>query len=774
MPRRKKEVIDGISDKLEYLGLDLEKIPADLKRFEPLQYKIPRFYDEKKYRQYRYVDIKDIQILLSPTNRLEDLSEKYKKASPLYEYLDKDNEKNILKYTTFLNMLKNVNIQEIENVEKEQERLNENIPFKVKFNGNYLWQIYYSENTNKYFMIVPTEDTDYSTFFYLLKKKIEGKNEKIFVPISSVKYSNKYLKNSEFEDIQNYLWLFTKDWPLIYEVYDKNEEISIQIIGETNVYERIRTLYKVKLSKKERANNFYKLLKALFILQTELPNFYNFETNINEKGSLEFYLEGQKIEYKNIVEFIREQYKKGLKRRKELKSKIRAYKKKLKQLQELAATQEIEYLAKEKQISTFLECKKSFFGKFKYYFKYSKKNNRKNDVIENEKDVENEIQIEKKSEVNKEKKKIPIKKVYTLDELITSYKELEELENNIKNLLMDINALKLKTKNTAKKIENATKFIEEIDSHKKSIFEFWKYSNKDEMATLPEGEQEEINIIKKIEKVFDYNEDFEKFGEKLDKIQRKILTKDEANSVYIATTQLIKVLNEIKNNDITPESLEKNLKKLKSEAIELKSLDEEEYDIFGNIIEDNTKVKKINNKSHRELPRDKFEILDIDKNTKTIGYKLTLQVVIKNILKALDSVVIPESLAVYRMTDSEKLNIKEINVFNINPENEIKEVLKSDFYKINLYKLNIKEGTNGVGFTNIIFYDNKNKTLPIGMDLSTKMIVDISKLHLSLVNEKSFKIANFENEENDFSKISIKDVQVFEYEVVDLENIDDE
>ena len=249
MPRRKKEVIDGISDKLEYLGLDLEKIPADLKRFEPLQYKIPRFYDEKKYRQYRYVDIKDIQILLSPTNRLEDLSEKYKKASPLYEYLDKDNEKNILKYTTFLNMLKNVNIQEIENVEKEQERLNENIPFKVKFNGNYLWQIYYSENTNKYFMIVPTEDTDYSTFFYLLKKKIEGKNEKIFVPISSVKYSNKYLKNSEFEDIQNYLWLFTKDWPLIYEVYDKNEEISIQIIGETNVYERIRTLYKVKLSK---------------------------------------------------------------------------------------------------------------------------------------------------------------------------------------------------------------------------------------------------------------------------------------------------------------------------------------------------------------------------------------------------------------------------------------------------------------------------------------------------------------------------------------------
>lgn len=772
MPRRKKEVIDGISDKLQYLGLDLDKIPTDLKKFESLEYKIPRFYDEKKYRQYRYVDIKDIQILLSPTNRLEDLNEKYKKACPLYEYLDKHNENNILKYSTFLNMLKSVNIEEIDNVEKEQKKLNENIPFKVKFNGNYLWQIYYSENTEKYFMIVPTEDTDYSTFFYLLKKKIEGKNEKIFVPVSSVKYSNKYLKNSEFEDIENYLWLFTKDWPLIYEVYDKNEDVSIQIIGETNVYEKIKTLYKVKLSTRERANNFYKLLKALFILQTELPNFYNFETNINEKGSLEFYLEGQKIEYKNIVEFIREQYKKGLKRRKELKAKIRAYKKKLKQLQELAVTQEIEYLAKEKQISTFLECKKSFFGKFKYYFKYSKKSNKKTNIIDNEENMENEIQIEKKSDIKKEKKKIPIKKVYTLDELITSYKELEELENNIKNLMMDINALKLKTKNTAKKIENATKFIEEIDSHKKSIFEFWKYSNKDEMAVLPEGEQEEINIIKKIEKVFDYSQDFEEFGEKLDKIQRKILDKDEADSVYIATTDLINILNGIKNNDITPENLEKNLKKLRKESRELKLLDDEEYDIFGNIIEDNTKVKKINNKRHRELPRDKFDILEIDKNTKTIGYKLSLQSVIKNILKALEKVVIPESLPLYKITDNEKLNEKEINVFNINPESEINEALESDLDKINLYKLNIKEGTNGVGFTNIIFYDNKNKTLPIGMDLSTKIIVDISKLHLSLLNKKSFRIANFENQEDDFSEVNIKDIDVFEYEVVDTEEIE--
>lgn len=778
MPRKKKEIIEGISDKLEYLGLDLDKIPQNLKKFEPLEFRVSRFYDEKQYRQYRYIDVKDIQILLSPTNRLTDLNEKYQKARPLCEYLDNKNEENLIKHTTFLNMLRNVSIEEIENVENEQTKLSREIPFKVKFEGNYLWQIYYSENTDKYFMIVPTEDTDYSTFFYLLKRQIENKRVgKVFVPVSNVKYSNKYLKKSEFEDIENYLWLFTKDWPLIYEVYDKKNEMTVQIIGETNVYEKIKTTYKIQLNNEAEASEFYKLVKALFILQTEIPNYYNFETNINNEGKLEFYLDDQKIEYKHMVEFIREQYKIGLKRRKEVKSKIRAYNKRIKKLQELVATQEIEYLAKEKQISTFLECKKSFFGKVKYYFKYSKKSNKGIKTEVEEEIVEENQQAEpvQTSEPTKrEKKRIPIKKIYTLEELITSYKELEELENQMKNLLMDINALKLKTKNLAKKIENASKYIEEIDSHKKSIFEFWKYSNKDEMDVLPEGEQEEVNVIKRIEKTFNYEDDLEEFGKKLDKIQRKNLTKEDTDSVYIATTNLVEVLNKIKTNNILPEEIEKSLKDLKAEAKELKALDEEEYDIFGNVIQDTTKIRKINNKKHRELPKDKFNILEVNKNTKQIGFKLVLQSIIQNITKALEKGVIPESLPVYKAINENILNNKGINVFNINPENEMKEASMSYGNNINLYKLHIKEGTKGIGFTNIIFYDNQNKTLPVGMDLSTKMIIDTSKLHLRMLDQKSFNIMSFDNEQDDFSDFEIKKVTVFDYEIVDLADLEQE
>ena len=771
MPRVKKEKVEGIAEKLEYIGLDLENIPENFQNFEPLEFRVSRFYEDKKYRQYRYIPVKDIQILLSPTNRLDDLQEKYKKARPLYEYLDNEKEENLLKYTTFLNMLKNVNIEDIKRVEKEQNNLNKEIPFKVKYQGNYLWQIYYSENTDKYFMIVPTEDTDYSTFFYLLKKQIENKRtSKIFVPVSNVKYTNTYLKKAEFEDLENYLWLFTKDWPSIYEVFDKKENLTIKIIGETNVYEKIKTSYKIELKTLKEANEFYKLVKVLFILQSELPHYYNFLTNINDEGSLEFYLKDQKIEYKYLTSFIREQYKLGLKNKKEIKSKIRAYKKRLEELKQISVMQEMEYLAKEKQISTFLECKKSFFGKVKYFFKYSKKNtkNKKEvnqEVEEKDTEVINQI-AQVKTESTTSKKKIPIKKVYTLEELVTSYKELEELENRMKNLLMDINALKLKNKNMEKKIENATKFIEEIDSHKKSIFEFWKYSNKDEIDVLPEGEQEEVNIIKKIEKTFDYEEDIEAFGKKLDRMQRKNLSKEETDNIYIATTNLIQVLNKIKTNNVGPEDIEKSLKEMKKEAQEEKALLEDEYDIFGNLVEDNTKIRKINNKKHRELPKDKFNILDITRNTKQIGYKLTLQAVIQNILKSLEKSVIPDSLPIYKAVIDEKLDNKKINVFNINPENEMKKAINEDGNKINLYKINIKEKTNGIGFTNIIFYDNQNKTLPVGMDLSTEMIIDTSKLHLNLVYKNSFKVIEFEDEKDDFSDIKIKNVDVYEYDVV--------
>ena len=763
MPKKTGDKNNNIKEKLEYIGLDLENIPKELKEYKPLEFRIPKFYEEKQYRQYRYIPVKDIQILLSPTNRLDEIEEKYKQARPLAEYLDGESEDNILKYTTFLSMLKQFKINEVEEIEKEQANLNKKIPFKVKYENNYLWQIYYSENTNQYFMLVPTEDSNYSTFFFLIKKQLEKKkNEKIFVPVRNVEYSSKYLKKSEYEDIENYLWLFTKDWPLVYEVYDKRNKLSIHIVGETEVYNKIKSPYKIKLTSKENANQFYKLLKAMFILQTELPHYFYFKTNISKSGDIEFYLEDRKIEYIDIAEWISNEYSLGEEKQIRAEDLIKENKTKLEKLKIEIAAQEIEYLAKEKQISTFLECKKSFFGKFKYYFKYSKKNNKNKIKKEEKKENQNKFEIEENEEIPTKKRK---KKNYTIEELVELYKVIEIKENELKNIIMDINSLKLKNKNMQKKIENATAFIEEIDSHKKSIFEFWKYSNKDEMATLPEGEAEEVNIIKKITRVFDYEEDMEKFGKKMDKIQRKNLNKDETDSIYITSTNLLELINKIKINEFQPKDIETALKEIKKEAIQEKALSEdEEFDIFGGIIQDSTKVSKIKNKKHRELAKDKFNILEINKNTKQIGFKLSLEKIIANLKTAVNKVVIPEEISVYKSIIKEKLDDKKINIFDINPEKEIQEAIKRESNKINFYKINLKEGSNAISYTNCIFYDNQNKTLPIGQDLSTKILIDISKLQLNLKNKTSFKIVEFEDEKDDFSEINIKTITVFEYD----------
>ena len=758
MARKKTSKDYDIEEKLEYIGLDLENIPKKFMEFEPLEFRVPKSYDEKQYKQYRYVPVNDIQILITPTNRSDDLKMKYKKAQPFFEYLDSEHEENIENYTTFLRMLRQMNVSDIEKIEKEQDNLNKKIPFKVKFEGNYLWQIYYSENTKKYFMLVPTEDTDYSTFFYLIKKQIEDNpNDKIFVPIRNLSYSTKYFKKSEFEDISNYLWLFTKDWPFIYELYNKKDEMNIIVVGETEVYENIKSQYRIKIKSEKEAKQLYRLLKAMFILQTELPEYYTFKTNINKKGSIDFYHEDDIIEYENMPQWISEECKKGIPKNKMAEEVIEESNIKLEKLKVIAKQQEEEYLAKEKQITTFLECKKSFFGKFKYYFKYGKKKNK--EIIEEKIEEEKEVSPKHKNEEFHKKDN------YTIEELIEIYKKYEEKENLLKNIVMDINALKLKNKNTKKKIENATAFIKEIDSHKKSIFEFWKYSNKDEVATLTEGETEEVNIIKKISKVFNYKDDFEEFGKTMDKVQRKALSKKETDSVFLTTTNLINIINKVKNNEVSKKDIEQNLKELKEEAEDENILMEnEEFNIFGGALKEPTKISKLANKKHRETLKNKFNILEIDKTTKPLGYKLSLEQIIEQIKQAINKVVVSEDLPIYKAMENEKIIPNYFNIFNINPDDEVKQLLKLEGNKAKLYKFNLIRGINAISYTNCIFYDNQNKTLPIGQDVSSKILIDMSKMKLKLKEKKVFKILEFEDEKDDFSNIKIKTIMLVEYD----------
>lgn len=753
MPKITNENKESIEKKLKYIDIDLDKIPGFLKESKQLEYRPLKTYDENIYKVYKYISISKIQILLTPTNRLNTIKEKYSLSSRIYSYLNPINEEDIIRHTTFLKMLSMLKIEEIEKIEKEQKNLNKNIPFKVKFHENYLWQIYYSDIVDTYFMLVPTEDLEYASFFYLLKKQIEcdktNKDEKIFVPISHEEYSNKYLKKSEFADIEKYLWLFTKQWPLLYEVYDKNDNLSIQIVGETVCYENIQSVYKIELHSKEEANRFYKLIKALFILQTQLSHYHNIKTKINKYGKLEFECNNNYISYNNLFELLNERYINAKKNIEILEKEEEILRRNLEDLKIISNKKDKEYIQKEKVISTYLEYKRTFLGKIKYYFKLKK--------IKDSNNIE-EIEFIEKEEIEfieKEKIEFIEKKYYTLEDILKIYKDLDSLLYVVKNLKLDLNALKNKIENMELKIKNATLYIKEIDTHEKSIFEFWKFANKDDKLLLNKGQETENIKQNKIEKVYNYTEDLEEIGMQIDKIQRNILSKSEEDSIYIASTELLNILNYIKNEKILSGALDKLKKEIDNERM---LFDKEKFDIFGRISDDITKIKTLGNKKHRESKKNKFKILDIYKDMELNEFKEKLQKIKINIDNGFKNLKLPISIPVYIASINE-LDFNGLGIFNIIPEDEINRLKNEN--KLNLYRINLKKDMPVIFLSNIIYYDNYNKTLPVGMNVSNKCLLDMSKFDIKLESKTEFRINNEINE----YEIDVKTIYVYEYEV---------
>ena len=778
MPRKTKESDQTLENNLEYIGLNLSKAPNFLKQYESLNFRPSKSYDETVYKVYKYINIKEIQILITPCDRLTDIKERYKLASPIVEYLDSKNEDNIEKFATFLKMVSTMKKDRIEEIAKEQEMLNSQIPYEVKYPNNYIWQIYYSDVAKKYFMLVPTNEQDNNALFYLLKEQIANvrarKPRFIFAPVSHLEYSGAFLTKSEIADMENYLWYFTKEWPNIYEVYDKQGEMFLKIVGVTNIYEKMQSTYSITLDTKKKATELYKLLKAMFILATGAKEEYHFITKINQDGEIEFWNNNTKIEYEKLSEFIKLEYldkidkvKYEQKERKELKRKVDKFKIVIEDLTQ-------EYLLKQRQIATFLECKKSFFGRVRYFFK-----KKKDDQIEKKPVKQPRTDEEKDNSLNE---LFELKEQYTIEDLISICTKLEELKKENTNLELDLNAIETKEEILSKKVDNAELYIKEIDKHKKSIFEFWKFTKKDEVATLNEGEGEEGTEKVKMKKYFDYIEDLEKLGQKMDELQRRKLSKNETDALF-AIRQVPESFRELekeketsvevyeqkdaeevkkKSKKISP--LEKDLEQLREEyEKDIEVINAKDFDIFGNLVEDKTKVKSINNVKHREIEKDKYKVLNINSDTDIKLYVENLESYFSLIKEALNKIQSPYDMSVYCINS--KKGIEGINIFDINPETALKNELDSKKSKIILCRINIKENTPALFYTNIMFYDNFNKTLPVGMNLSTEVLVDVNKLKLDFKGEETFYINHKENE-FDFTT---KEVKLYEYEALSLE-----
>ena len=518
---------------------------------------------------------------------------------------------------------------------------------------------------------------------------------------------------------------------------------ALIVSADTIIYMNNEKFEKPK--NKEEAFEFYKLLKALFILQTELSHYYKFSIKINENGGIEFFYKNkEKIQYNNLANFIKYEYIKAMEKSvKARESKINL-EKNIKILKEQSKQLEEEYLFREKQISTFLDCKKTFFGKVRYFFKYKK-------IVEEKQ----ENKVKEQAEVNKQKihycERQEIKENYTLEEIITMCKQLDTETSQVKNLELDIEALKIKNQKMEVKIKNSIKYIKEIDNHKKSIFDFWRFTNKESLTMLNEGEALEENK-NHLKRVFNYEMDIEEVAKKIDITNRNTLSKEELDSIFIVSTDIIKDINAILEDKILKEV---SLNNLKQQALkEEKLVSKEDFDIFGGFT-NNTVIKNISSKQHREKKREKFTILGITQDTTLEEYVERLKEIIKNIEEALNKSKNEIEIPIY-MVGKEMSN--RLNIFDINAENIMEDFKKIEAEELNLYKVILKENSNGIGLSNIIYYDNTNKTLPLGMDETEKVLINKEKLNLELFNQDYNNILYEEN-----GKIITKKISIFEY-----------
>lgn len=694
---------------LEYIGLDLNKIPKVLEIKDEIDIKNTEIKSEKDYKVYKYIPIKDINILITNSLRLDEPAKKIESMNALSYYL---NQKNTDEHISFINALKNTSIEEIKEIEEMQKRFLKNIPSKIKYEKDYLWQIYHVKRTDKYYMIVPLQETKQQAFLYVLKKKLEKSKEKIYVPICNLNYDGTLIENSKISKLEKNFFYFTNNWPSIYEVYDNKKE-SIDIVGKLEINEGIISDYKLHFENKDDIDNFYKLIKALFDIQTELSNYFKFEIILDENGEIHFYYNDKEITYSTLKQFYIDEIKNALENIKQIEKIQKDLNIQLNKLKIEEKTLNADLLNKQKQISTFLECKKTFFGRVKYFFKYGKKKKEISNF-----DILEEIQV-----ITESKKE---NHVYydEIEDLIYACKELKAKTILGATTKLDIQNLNIKIEILKTKIENASLYINEIESHKKSIFEFWKFTNKDEKNQLNEGIVK-VGSATKIEKTFNLKDDLHEFGKQMDLAQRKVLNDEECESVLVSGTPILKDINLI----------------LKGKPASLKEIPE-------NLIQINQKLL-----DHRENARKPEKFLKLAEKMTNDEYVNKLTDVKDKIENALKKNITNVSLPVYCLANPKK----ELSVFDIDPE-----ILIKHGKEINLYKLNVKQGTNLIAFTNIIYFNNRNQTLPVGMNYGCKVLLDLRESKFKKQTPKGNYIVTLQENsaEKQVTKINLINIEI--------------
>ena len=175
------------------------------------------------------------------------------------------------------------------------------------------------------------------------------------------------------------------------------------------------------------------------------------------------YLSKVEITFDSLTNFIKNEYLLADYEIKNQNKDMEEIEESLTKLKEEVKEKEDEYLQKQKEISTYLECKKTFIGKVKYFFKSDKKERKNKNKNRNEQNVVDKIDF----------KEIKTKQmVNTLNNLKVEGKTLimlPEKNENVQKSSRNIEGVKTTLVNTINVYDllKYTKLVVTVDTIKK-------------------------------------------------------------------------------------------------------------------------------------------------------------------------------------------------------------------------------------------------------------------------------------------------------------------
>lgn len=116
--------------------------------------------------------------------------------------------------------------------------------------------------------------------------------------------------------------------------------------------------------------------------------------------------------------------------------------------------------------------------------------------------------------------------------------------------------------------------------------------------------------------------------------------------------------------------------KLKEEyKVNIEKIQKKDFDIFGNISEDKTKIKTLKNNKHREIEKDKFKVLNINLETSLDSFINKLKELRTYLEEEDNKIEIPYDLPLYKASN-EKILPEGFNKFSLSPFETLDELEK--------------------------------------------------------------------------------------------------